>query len=74
MFVALFMSFCSYGCILYRSNSYLTTISPKKESLLFIKDYITVSLIGVQHKIIAKLVANRLVVVIDSIVSHEISL
>nr|GEZ85706.1 hypothetical protein [Tanacetum cinerariifolium] len=53
------------------SNSSFFTLIPKVSNPLFIKDYRPISLIGVHYKIIAKIVANRLSKVIDSIISHE---
>nr|GEX02938.1 cysteine-rich receptor-like protein kinase [Tanacetum cinerariifolium] len=53
------------------SNSSFFTLIPEVSNLMFIKDYRPISLIGVHCKIIAKIVANRLSKVIDSIISHE---
>lgn len=43
----------------------------RKNGPIYVKDYRPISLIGVQYKIIAKLLANRLRVVIDCIISPE---
>ncbi|GJY03259.1 putative RNA-directed DNA polymerase, eukaryota, reverse transcriptase zinc-binding domain protein [Tanacetum coccineum] len=63
------------------SNSSFFTLIPKvpnplyikdyRPISLYIKDYRPISLIGIHYKIVAKILANRLVKVIDSIISHE---
>ncbi|GJR05818.1 putative RNA-directed DNA polymerase, eukaryota, reverse transcriptase zinc-binding domain protein [Tanacetum coccineum] len=53
------------------TNSRFITLIPKIPNPLFIKDYRPISLIGIQYKIIAKILANRLSKVIDSLVSLE---
>ncbi|GJT66456.1 RNA-directed DNA polymerase, eukaryota [Tanacetum coccineum] len=53
------------------TNSAFITLIPKIPNPLFIKDYRPISLIGIQYKIIAKILANRLSKVIDSLVSQE---
>ncbi|GJZ72750.1 putative RNA-directed DNA polymerase, eukaryota, reverse transcriptase zinc-binding domain protein, partial [Tanacetum coccineum] len=52
-------------------NSAFITWIPKIPNPLYIKDYRPISLIGIQYKIIAKILANRLSKVIDSVVSQE---
>ncbi|GJY38702.1 putative RNA-directed DNA polymerase, eukaryota, reverse transcriptase zinc-binding domain protein [Tanacetum coccineum] len=53
------------------TNSAFITLIPKVPNPLFIKDYRPISLIGIQYKIIVKILANRLSKVIDSIISQE---
>ncbi|GJZ90403.1 RNA-directed DNA polymerase, eukaryota, reverse transcriptase zinc-binding domain protein [Tanacetum coccineum] len=53
------------------SNSAFITLIPKVSNPLFIKDYRPISLIGIHYKIVAKILANRLSKVIDSIISPE---
>ncbi|GJT29816.1 hypothetical protein Tco_0910091 [Tanacetum coccineum] len=50
-------------------NSAFITLIPKVSNPLFIKDYRPIYLIGIHYKIIAKILANRLLKVIDSIIS-----
>ncbi|GJV03866.1 putative RNA-directed DNA polymerase, eukaryota, reverse transcriptase zinc-binding domain protein [Tanacetum coccineum] len=52
-------------------NSAFITLIPKVPNPLFIKDYRPISLIGFHYKIVAKIIANRLSKVIDSIISPE---
>ncbi|GKD78323.1 RNA-directed DNA polymerase, eukaryota, reverse transcriptase zinc-binding domain protein, partial [Tanacetum coccineum] len=47
------------------TNFAFITLIPKVPNPLFIKDYRPISLIGIQYKIIAKILANRLSKVID---------
>ncbi|GKC14972.1 putative RNA-directed DNA polymerase, eukaryota, reverse transcriptase zinc-binding domain protein, partial [Tanacetum coccineum] len=51
------------------TNSAFITLIPKVPNLLLMKDYRLISLIGMQYKIIAKLLAIRLAKVLDNIVS-----
>ncbi|GKC45535.1 putative RNA-directed DNA polymerase, eukaryota, reverse transcriptase zinc-binding domain protein [Tanacetum coccineum] len=53
------------------TNSAFITLIPKFPNPLFVKDYRPISLIGFQYKIIAKILANRLSKVINSIISQE---
>nr|GEW51788.1 transposon TX1 putative 149 kDa protein [Tanacetum cinerariifolium] len=53
------------------SNSAFITLIPIVSNPLFIKDYRLISLIGIHYKIVAKILANRLSKVIDSIISPE---
>ncbi|GJZ74415.1 RNA-directed DNA polymerase, eukaryota [Tanacetum coccineum] len=52
-------------------NSSFITLIPKTLNPLVVSDFRPISLIGAQYKIIAKVLANRLARVIDSIISHE---
>ena len=54
------------GC----NNSFITLI-PKVNDPVFIKDYRPISLIGSQYKIIGKLLANSIALVVEDIVSME---
>nr|GEX99608.1 RNA-directed DNA polymerase, eukaryota, reverse transcriptase zinc-binding domain protein [Tanacetum cinerariifolium] len=53
------------------SNSSFFTLILKVPNPLYIKDFRPISLIGVHYKTIAKILANRLSKVINSISSHE---
>ncbi|GKC99053.1 putative RNA-directed DNA polymerase, eukaryota, reverse transcriptase zinc-binding domain protein, partial [Tanacetum coccineum] len=65
------VSFFSSGKFPLRVNSSFFTLIPKVANPLYIKDYKPISLIGFQYKIVTKILANRLVKVIDSIISQE---
>ncbi|GJU00233.1 putative RNA-directed DNA polymerase [Tanacetum coccineum] len=52
-------------------NSSFITLIPKVEDPLVIHDYRPISLIGCQYKIIAKVLANRLALVISSVVGES---
>ncbi|GJY63088.1 putative RNA-directed DNA polymerase, eukaryota, reverse transcriptase zinc-binding domain protein [Tanacetum coccineum] len=52
-------------------NSSFITLIPKISNPIHIKDFRPISLIGMQYKIIAKILANRLSKVIDKLVSQE---
>ncbi|GJY08595.1 putative RNA-directed DNA polymerase, partial [Tanacetum coccineum] len=52
-------------------NSSFITLIPKLSSPIVVSDFRPISLIGAQYKIIAKILANRLSRVIDSIISPE---
>ncbi|XP_071730763.1 uncharacterized protein [Rutidosis leptorrhynchoides] len=59
-------------CVIQRGcNSSFFSLIPKKDSPVSIQDYRPISLIGVQYKIIAKLLATRLSSVIGSVISPE---
>lgn len=59
-------AFIPVGC-----NASFITLIPKVSNPMLVSDFRPISLIGVQYKIIAKLLANRLVKVLDSIISME---
>ncbi|GJV47498.1 RNA-directed DNA polymerase, eukaryota, reverse transcriptase zinc-binding domain protein [Tanacetum coccineum] len=52
-------------------NTSFITLIPKVPCTMVISDFCPISLIGAQYKIIAKVLANRLARVIDSIISPE---
>ncbi|GKB98152.1 putative RNA-directed DNA polymerase, eukaryota, reverse transcriptase zinc-binding domain protein [Tanacetum coccineum] len=54
-----------------RANSAFIVLILKVPNPLFIKDYRPISLIGLHYKIVAKILANRLSKVMDSIISPE---
>lgn len=60
-----------HGIILNGCNSSFSTLILKIGNPTIVKDYKSISLIGVQYKIIAKLLANCLALVINDIVSSE---
>ncbi|XP_071740970.1 uncharacterized protein [Rutidosis leptorrhynchoides] len=53
------------------ASSAFITLIPKVSNPSCIKDYRPISLIGVQYKIITKILANRFAAVIDKIISKE---
>ncbi|GJV55467.1 RNA-directed DNA polymerase, eukaryota [Tanacetum coccineum] len=52
-------------------NSSFITLIPKVDNPLVVSDFRPISLIGAQYKILAKILANRLSRVIDSVISPE---
>ncbi|GJU55875.1 putative RNA-directed DNA polymerase, eukaryota, reverse transcriptase zinc-binding domain protein [Tanacetum coccineum] len=63
--------FFSTGTFPQSSNSAFITLIPKVSNPLFIKDYRPISLIGIHYNIVAKILANRLAKVRDSIISPK---
>ncbi|GKC48596.1 putative RNA-directed DNA polymerase, eukaryota, reverse transcriptase zinc-binding domain protein [Tanacetum coccineum] len=63
--------FVTSGNIPIGCNSSFITLIPKVTSLILCKDYRPISLIGLQYKIIAKLLANRIAKVIEGVISVE---
>ncbi|GJX53244.1 RNA-directed DNA polymerase, eukaryota, reverse transcriptase zinc-binding domain protein [Tanacetum coccineum] len=64
-------SFMLTGRLPLGTNSAFITLIPKISNPILIKDYRPISLIGMQYKIIAKLLANRLASVIGKLISPE---
>ena len=69
--LAFVYEFFETGFIAIGCNASFVTLIPKVENPVAIKDYHPISLIGLQYKIIAKLLTNRLVKVISSVISME---
>ncbi|GJV52409.1 RNA-directed DNA polymerase, eukaryota, reverse transcriptase zinc-binding domain protein [Tanacetum coccineum] len=63
--------FFSSGRVPRGCNTSFVTLIPKIPNPMVVSDFRPISLIGAQYKIIAKVLANRLARVIDSIISHE---
>ncbi|GKA40565.1 putative RNA-directed DNA polymerase, eukaryota, reverse transcriptase zinc-binding domain protein [Tanacetum coccineum] len=63
--------FMETGTMPNGTNSAFITLIPKTHNPTLIKDYRPISLIGMQYKIIAKLLANRLSNVLDKLVSSS---
>ncbi|GKE56578.1 RNA-directed DNA polymerase, eukaryota, reverse transcriptase zinc-binding domain protein, partial [Tanacetum coccineum] len=63
--------FFTTGIIPRGCNTSFITLIPKVPCPMVISDFRPISLIGAQYKIIAKVLANRLARVIDSIISPE---
>lgn len=57
------------GVIPQGCNASFITLIPKVQNSLFVKDFRPISLIGVQYKIIAKILALRLTKVMGEVVS-----
>ncbi|GKA49914.1 putative RNA-directed DNA polymerase, partial [Tanacetum coccineum] len=69
-FVEMVKRFEVDGTIPKGCNSSFIALVPKIKDPIHIKDYRPISLIGCQYKVVAKVLANRLLQVIDSIVSE----
>nr|GEV68627.1 RNA-directed DNA polymerase, eukaryota [Tanacetum cinerariifolium] len=69
--VGFVQDFFSTGTIPHRCNASFIALIPKVPNPMVISDFRPISLIGAQYKIIAKVLANRLAKVIDSIIGHE---
>nr|GEY05385.1 RNA-directed DNA polymerase, eukaryota [Tanacetum cinerariifolium] len=63
--------FFKTGIILKGCNTSFIALIPKISNSMVVSDFRPISLIGAQYKIIAKVLANRLAQVIDSIISRE---
>ncbi|GJW91789.1 RNA-directed DNA polymerase, eukaryota, reverse transcriptase zinc-binding domain protein [Tanacetum coccineum] len=62
--------FFNYGTFPRDSNSSFIALIPKKQDAKFVKEFRPISLIGSFYKTIAKILANRLVVVLGDIVNE----
>ncbi|XP_076897948.1 uncharacterized protein LOC143551383 [Bidens hawaiensis] len=70
-FYAVFTDFFEDGKINIGCNSSFITLIPKKKDPLSLNDYRPISLVGVIAKVISKLLANRMKVVLDSVISDQ---
>ncbi|GJR41094.1 putative RNA-directed DNA polymerase, eukaryota, reverse transcriptase zinc-binding domain protein [Tanacetum coccineum] len=64
-------SFFETGKMPMGFNSSIITLLPKVSNPIHIQDFRPMSLIGIQYKIITKILANRLSKVVRKLVSHE---
>ncbi|GJY03614.1 RNA-directed DNA polymerase, eukaryota, reverse transcriptase zinc-binding domain protein [Tanacetum coccineum] len=69
--IAFVQEFFSSSIMPKGCNTSFIALIPKISNPLVVSDYRPISLIGAQYKIIAKLLANRLARVIDSVISCE---
>lgn len=69
--VAFVMHFHTHSNIPKGCNTSFFTVIPKVKDPKFVRDFRLISLIGCQYKIISKLLANRLAMVIGFAVSPE---
>jgi len=58
------------GKLLKGINSTFITLIPKKDSPQSLNDFRPISLVGSLHKVLAKLLANSLRIVIGSVISY----
>lgn len=61
--------FESYGCFARGCNSSFITLIPKVNDPLDLGDYRPINLIGCLYKVIAKILASRLKMVVDSVIN-----
>ncbi|GJS89701.1 RNA-directed DNA polymerase, eukaryota, reverse transcriptase zinc-binding domain protein [Tanacetum coccineum] len=69
--IAFVKEFLKTGIIPKGCNTSFIALIPKTSNPMVVSDFRPISLIGTQYKIIAKVLANRLAQVIDSIISRE---
>ncbi|GJR23059.1 putative RNA-directed DNA polymerase, eukaryota, reverse transcriptase zinc-binding domain protein [Tanacetum coccineum] len=69
--IAYVRDFFDFGKIPSGCNSSFITLIPKVANPLVVLDFRPISLIGAQYKVIAKILANRLSQVIETIISSE---
>lgn len=67
----LVVHFHTFGCI--RNGMFITRIS-KVSNPMFLKDFGSNSLVGVQYKVLVKILVDRLAKVVESIVSVDYKL
>ncbi|GJX06134.1 RNA-directed DNA polymerase, eukaryota, reverse transcriptase zinc-binding domain protein [Tanacetum coccineum] len=64
-------SFFTTGRFPKGCNPSFIALIPKVNDVKVVKDYLPISLIGCQYKIVGKILANRLCMVMDSLISKE---
>ncbi|GJQ96935.1 RNA-directed DNA polymerase, eukaryota, reverse transcriptase zinc-binding domain protein [Tanacetum coccineum] len=62
-------AFFANGCFPRGCNSYFIALIPKIQDAKFVKDFCPISLIGSTYKIISKILANRLCLVLPDLIS-----
>nr|GEX52683.1 RNA-directed DNA polymerase, eukaryota, reverse transcriptase zinc-binding domain protein [Tanacetum cinerariifolium] len=69
--VGFVQDFFTSGSLPRGCNTSFIALIPKVSNPMVVSDFRPISLIGAQYKIIAKVLANRLAKVIDSVIGHE---
>nr|KYP51227.1 Retrovirus-related Pol polyprotein LINE-1 [Cajanus cajan] len=69
-FMAFIHEFHAYGKLVKGSNSSFVVLVPKIDNPQKVEEYRPISLIGCMYKVLAKLLANRLRIVIGSVISE----
>lgn len=67
--MTLFGEFCSRGTFQRSLNSTFLVLIPKSGGVVDLKDFRPISLVGGLHKLLAKVLANRLKTVVGKVVS-----
>jgi hypothetical protein len=67
--LAVFSEFYEYGSFVRSMNATFLSLIPKKVSAVEVKDFRPISLVGSVYKILAKVLANRLSVVLAAVIS-----
>ena len=60
-----------HGTFAYSLNATFVALIPKKQNTTNIRDYRPISLVGSIYKILSKVLANRLKLVLDGLVSES---
>ena len=69
--MAVFKHFHRYSVFEWSLNASFLSLIPKKTNAVSIKDFQPISLVGSVYKLLSKLLANRLRVVLDSLISES---
>ena len=69
--MAVFKHFHRYSVFEWSLNASFLSLIPKKTNAVNIKDFQPISLVGSVYKLLSKLLANRLRVVLDSLISES---
>ena len=67
--LAVFSEFYEYGSFVRSLNATFLSLIPKKVNAVVVKDFRPISLVGSMYKILAKVLANRLSVVLAAVIS-----
>jgi hypothetical protein len=67
--MAVFLEFHTFGTFERRLNATFLTLIPKKTNVVEVRDFRPISLVGSVYKILAKVLANRLRLVMEDIIS-----
>ena len=69
--MAVFEHFHRYSVFERSLNASFLTLIPKKNNAIDVKDFRPISLVGSVYKLLSKVMANRLRVVLDSLISKS---